>query len=76
MQDDVSPRLMQLSHGAPRLHFSLRCRHGPQESGTRLRFRTTRNCWLSGDAPLEEVEEGGVGWFPGAIVDVVLVVSR
>ena len=30
----------------------------------RLRFRTTRNCELSGDAPLlEDVEDGGVGWF-------------
>jgi hypothetical protein len=51
----------------------LRCRHGPQERGTRLRLRTTRNCWLSGDAPLEEVEEGGVGWFPGAMLGWVFV---
>jgi hypothetical protein len=36
-------------------------------------LRTTRNCWLSGDAPLEEVEEGGVGWFPGAMLGWVFV---
>jgi len=58
----MSPRLVQLLHGWPRSHFSLRCLHGAHESGTRLRFLTTRNRWLSGDAPFEEVEEGGVGW--------------
>ena len=36
------------------------CLHGPQESGTLLRLRTTRY-WPSGDAPLEEVVDGGVG---------------
>ena len=38
------------------------CRHGPQESGTRFLFRTTRY-WASGECPptLEEVVEGGVG---------------
>jgi len=61
LHDAVSPRLVQLSHGWPRLHFSLRCLHGPHDSGILLRFRTTRN-WLfvSGDAPLEDVEDGGV----------------
>jgi hypothetical protein len=40
-------------------HYFL-CRHGPHDSGTLLRFRTTRY-WPSGEAPLEEVVEGGVG---------------
>jgi hypothetical protein len=62
---------VQLSQGWPRLHFSLRCLHGPHESGTRLRFRTTRNCWLSGDAPFDEVEDGGVGSLFGAMVEVI-----
>lgn len=62
MHEVVSPRFVQLSQGCWRLHFSLRCLHGAQDNGIRLRFRTTRNCWASGDAPLEDVEEGGVGW--------------
>jgi hypothetical protein len=26
---------------------------------------------LSGDAPLEEAEDGGVGWFPGAMLGTI-----
>lgn len=62
VHDAVSPRLVQLSQGWPRLHLSLwqsalggrrqrdrmrsaylRCLQGPQDSGTRLRLRTTLN---------------------------------
>ena len=60
MQEAVSPRFVQLSHGEWRLHFSLRCRHGPHDKGMRFRLRTTRN-W-SGEAPeCDECAEGGVG---------------
>ena len=45
------------------MHFSFRCLQGAHDSGILLRFRTTLNCALSGDAPLfEDVDEGGVGW--------------
>ena len=62
MHEAVFPRFVQLSQGCPRLHFSFRCLQGAHDSGIRLRFRTTRNCALSGDAPFEDVDEGGVGW--------------
>jgi hypothetical protein len=62
VHDPMSPRLMQLSHGCPRLHLSFRCLHGPHDSGTLLRLRTTLNCGSGGDWPAEEdVVDGGVG---------------
>lgn len=78
VHDPVSPRLVQLSQGWPRLHLSLSqsaltarvparstyflCLQGPQDNGTRLRLRTTRNWGSGGDCPaLDEVVEGGVG---------------
>jgi hypothetical protein len=62
VHDAVSPRLVQLSQGWPRLHFSFRCLHAPQDKGTRFRLRTTLNCGSGGECPaLEEVVEGGVG---------------
>jgi len=46
----------------------------------RFRLRTTRKFCVSGDAPLEEVEEGGVVWLrEGAMMggrDVVVLASR
>ena len=60
MQEGISPRLVQLSQGDCRLHFSLRCRQGAQDKGMRFRLRTTRN-W-SGEAPEFEVcADEGVG---------------
>jgi len=39
-----------------------RCLQGPQDSGTRLRLRTTLNWGSGGDWPaLDDVVEGGVG---------------
>lgn len=62
VHDGASPRLVQLSQGWPRLHLSFLCLHGPQDSGTRLRFRTTRNWGSGGDCPaLDDVVDGGVG---------------
>lgn len=62
VHDGVSPRLVQLSQGWPRLHFSFLCLQGPHDSGTRLRFRTTLKWGSGGDWPeLDEVVEGGVG---------------
>jgi hypothetical protein len=47
VHDTVSPRLVQLSQGWPRLHFSFLCLQGPQDNGTRFLFLTTLN-WGSG----------------------------
>lgn len=61
MQEALSPRLVQLSQGCPRLHLSFLCLQGAHERGTLFLFRTTRN-WPSGDWPeLDEDAEGGVG---------------
>lgn len=61
MQEALSPRLVQLSHGFPRLHLSFLCLQGAHERGTLFLFRTTRN-WPSGDWPeWDELAEGGVG---------------
>ena len=60
VQEGESPRLVQLSQGCPRLHFSFRCLQGAQDNGTRFLFRTMRNWELSGDAPVDELVEGGV----------------
>jgi len=57
----VSPRLVQLSQGCPRLHFNFLCLQGPHERGIRFLLRTTRYWPLSGDAPVEELVVGGVG---------------
>lgn len=67
VHDPVSPRFVQLSHGWPRLHFSLvesasfgrryahltyfLCLHGPQDRGTRFLLRTTLNWGSGGDCP-------------------------
>jgi hypothetical protein len=67
VHDVASPRLVQLSQGCPRLHFSLfpsvfafhcvfrctyfLCLHGPQDRGTRFLLRTTLNCGSGGDCP-------------------------
>jgi hypothetical protein len=67
VHDPVSPRLVQLSQGWPRLHFSLSrsvwrgcavvamayflCLHGPHDRGTRFLLRTTLNCWSGGEYP-------------------------
>jgi hypothetical protein len=78
VHDAASPRFVQLSHGWPRLHFSLRasalhlngnrsmayfrCLQAPQDRGTRLRLRTTRNWGSGGECPeFDDVVEGGVG---------------
>lgn len=61
VQLEISPRFVQLSQGCARLHLSLRFLHGAHDSGTLFRFRTTRNWPWSGDAPVEEVVDGGVG---------------
>jgi hypothetical protein len=66
VHDAVSPRLVQLSQGWPRLHFSLRCLQAPHDSGTRFLFRTTLNCGSGGEWPaLDELVEGGVGGMLG-----------
>lgn len=71
VHDPVSPRLVQLSQGWPRLHFSFLCLHGPHDKGTRFLFRTTRNCGSGGDCPaLDDVVDGGVG---GMLRDVDVV---
>jgi hypothetical protein len=59
VHDSISLRLTQLSQGWPRLHFSLRCRHGAHDSGMRFLFLTTRNCWLIGLVPGELLALGG-----------------
>src|SRR5947209_2714724 len=41
VHDALSPRFMQLSHGFCRLHLSLRCLHGPHDSGILFRLRIT-----------------------------------
>lgn len=62
VHDPASPRLVQLSHGWPRLHLSFRCLQGPQDKGTRFRLRTTLNWASGGDWPaLDDVVDGGVG---------------
>lgn len=50
------------SNSARLLHLSyFLCRHGPQDKGILFLLRTTRYWPVSGEAPLEECVEGGVG---------------
>lgn len=59
VHEELSPRLVQLSHGACRLHFNLRCLHGAHDKGILFLLRTTLK---SGDAPEFDVPaDGGVG---------------
>ena len=62
VHEAVSPRLVQLSQGWPRLHFNFLCLQGAQDRGTRFRFRTTLNWASGGEWPaLDDVVDGGVG---------------